>query len=107
MKKLSVRQGDRVIVIAGKYKGKKSKVLAAFPAEGLVQVEGVNIVKKHAKPAKNMQQGGIKEMEAPLDVSNVAVVCPACSKPTRVGSKLLPSGSRVRSCKKCGESLDK
>lgn len=107
MKKLSVRQGDRVVVIAGKNKGKKGKVMVTSPAGGLVQVEGVNIVKKHSKPTKKLQQGGIKEMEAPFDVSNVAVLCPVCSKPTRVGRKLLPNGSRVRSCKKCGESLDK
>lgn len=105
--KLSVRRGDRVVVIAGKDKGKKGKVVSAEPAKARVKVEGVNIVKKHAKPTQKVPQGGIREMESPLYASKVMVICPACNKPTRVGKKSTTTGDRVRSCKKCGESLDK
>jgi large subunit ribosomal protein L24 len=70
-------------------------------------VEGVNIVKKHAKPTPKVPQGGIREMEGAFAHSKAMVICPACSKPTRIGKKVLADGRRVRSCKKCGESLDK
>ncbi len=107
MKKLSVRRGDKVIVLSGKSKGKKGKVIATFPRLGKVKVESVNLIKKHAKPTRKVPQGGIREMEAAFPASKVMVVCPACSKPTRVARKILPDKSRVRTCRKCGESLDK
>ncbi len=105
--KLRIRKGDRVIVISGKDKGKKGKVIAAFPSKDKVTVEGVNIVKKHAKPTQKIPQGGIREIEAPLASSKVMIICPACNKPTRVGRKLLADGSKIRICKKCNESLDR
>jgi large subunit ribosomal protein L24 len=107
MKKLSVRRGDKVLVLSGKDKGKKGKVIATFPRLGKLKVEGVNIIKKHAKPTRKVPQGGIREMEAAFPASNVMVLCPGCSKPTRVAKKELPDGSRIRICRKCGESLDK
>ncbi|MDW7739604.1 MAG: 50S ribosomal protein L24 [Bacillota bacterium] len=107
MKKMSVRRGDKVLVLSGKDKGKKGKVIATFPRLGRVKVEGVNIIKKHAKPTRKVPQGGIREMEAAFPASKVMVVCPACSKPTRVGKKILADGKRVRICRKCDESLDK
>ncbi len=105
--KLFVRRGDRVMVIAGKDKGKKGKVIAAEPAKGKIKVEGINLIKKHSKPTQKVPQGGIREMEAPLYASKVMVLCPVCNKPTRVAKKITEAGERVRVCKKCGESLDK
>jgi large subunit ribosomal protein L24 len=107
MKKMTVRRGDKVLVLSGKDKGKKGKVIATYPRLGKVKVESVNMIKKHAKPTRKVPQGGIREMEAPFPASKVMVVCPACSKPTRVAKKELSDERRVRSCRKCGESLDK
>ncbi len=106
-KKLNVRKGDKVLLLSGKDKGKKGKVISTLPAEGRIKVEGINIIKKHAKPTQKVPQGGIREMEGTFAHSKVMVICPACSKPTRIAKKILADGRRVRSCKKCGESLDK
>ena len=106
-KRMFVRRGDRVVVLSGKDKGKKGKVIASFPRLNKVKVEGVNIIKKHAKPTRKVPQGGIREMEAAIPAPKVMVVCPACSKPTRVAAKDVSDGKRVRACRKCGESLDK
>ncbi len=106
-KKMFVRRGDKVLVLSGKDKGKKGKVIATFPGDNRVKVEGINIIKKHAKATRKVPQGGIREMEAFFPASKVMVVCPACSKATRVAKKVLPDERRVRSCRKCGESLDK
>lgn len=105
--KLHVKKGDTVIVLSGKDKGKKGKVLAAYPQEGRVLVEGVNIVTKHRKPTPSMQQGGIVKQEAPIYAAKVMLVCPACKQPTRVASRLLDNGERVRACKQCEENIDK
>ncbi len=103
---MNIRKDDTVLVLTGKYKGKKGKVLRAMPAEGRVIVVGVNMRKKHQKPTKDMQQGGIVEAEGPIDVSNVMLVCPRCSKPTRLSFKVSGMG-KVRVCQKCGEAIDK
>lgn len=105
--KLHVRKGDTVVVLSGKDKGKKGKVLAAFPQEGKVLVEGVNIVTKHRRPTPAMQQGGLVKQEAPIYGAKVMLVCPGCKQPTRSGSKQLENGERVRACNKCGENIDK
>ncbi len=107
LKKMSVRRGDKVLILSGKDKGKKGKVIVTLPAEERIKVEGVNLIKKHAKPTPKVPQGGIREMEGAFAVSRAMVVCSGCNKPTRVGKKVLADGRRVRSCKKCGESLDK
>jgi large subunit ribosomal protein L24 len=104
--KMHVKKGDQVVVLSGKDKGKKGKVMRSFPAEGKVMVEGINIVKKHTKP-KQRVQGGIQEQPAPIQSSNLMVICPACKAPTRLGSKQLKDGTRVRACKKCEENIDK
>lgn len=106
-KRLSVRRGDRVLILSGKDKGKKGKVIASMPGEGKVKVEGINIIKKHAKPTQKVPQGGIREMEAAIAAAKVMVICPACSKPTRVGKKVAADGRRIRVCGRCRESLDK
>ena len=105
MTKLSIRTGDRVRVLAGKDKGKEAKVLAVVPHKERVVVERVNLVKKATRPTQKQPNGGILEIEAPLHVSNVALVCPKCSQPTRIGRKR-EEGTRVRVCKKCGNDID-
>ncbi len=106
MTKLSIRAGDKIKVIAGKDKGKEAKVLAALPYKQRVIVERINMVKKATRPTQRNAQGGILEIEAPIHVSNVMLVCPSCSQPTRVGRRRV-EGARVRVCKKCGNDIDK
>jgi len=106
-KKLHVKKGDIVVVIAGKDKGKKGRVLAAYPKKDRVLVEGVNLVKKHQKPNPANPQGGIVTQEAPIHVSNVLIADPKTGEPTRVGIKILENGKKVRYAKKSGEIIDK
>lgn len=106
MHRLHVRKGDKVLVLSGKDRGKTGKVLAAFPREGKVLVEGVHLVKKHSKP-KQRVQAGIYDQEAALAAAKVMVVCPGCQQATRVAKALLAGGSRVRVCKKCEAHLDR
>lgn len=97
-----IKKGDRVLVIAGKDKGKQGKVLKVLPSRGRVVVEGVNIVKKHARPTQRNPQGGIVTQEAGISISNVKLICPSCGQPTRVGFKVSDYGStKLRYCKKC------
>ena len=103
--KLNVKKDDTVLIISGNSRGKTGKVLEVSPKEGKVIVEGLNMVKKHVKPRKMGDPGGIIEAEGALYACKVAVVCPHCNKPTRVGHKLLADGSKERVCKKCGETL--
>ena len=101
MPKMNVKKGDLVEVIAGKDRGVRAKVLRAMPEEGKVLVEGVAMVKKAIRPNQNNQEGGIISQEAPINVSNVELVCPTCGKATRVGHEM-NDGKKVRVCKKCG-----
>ncbi|AXI38662.1 50S ribosomal protein L24 [Bacillaceae bacterium ZC4] len=103
---MHVKKGDKVMVIAGKDKGKQGVILAAYPKKNRVLVEGVNIVKKHAKPSQDNTQGGIISKEAPIHVSNVMPLDPKTGEPTRVGYKIV-DGKKVRVAKKSGEILDK
>lgn len=104
--KLHVKKEDTVMVISGKDKGKKGRVLQAFPRENRVLVEGVNMVKKHAKPSQQNPQGGILTQEAPIHASNVMLIDPKSGTPTRVGYKVLDNGKKVRVAKKSGEVID-
>lgn len=105
IKKVHVKTGDTVIVLSGKERGKKGKVLAVSPKEGKVIVEKVNMVSKHVKPKKMGEQGGIIKAEGALYACKVQLVCPHCSKPTRVAHKIFEDGTKGRICKKCGETL--
>lgn len=105
--KLHVKTGDTVMVITGKDKGKKGRILAAFPKENRVLVEGINLVKKHSKPTPANPQGGIVTQEASIHASNVMVVDPKSGEPTRIGHKILENGNKVRYAKKSGEVIDK
>ena len=104
---MHIKKGDTVIVIAGKDKGKKGKVLQAMPAGSRVIVEGVNVIKKHTRPTQKMPQGGIVEKEAAVHVSNVMPFCAKCGKGVRVSKKELTDGKKVRNCYQCGEVFDK
>jgi large subunit ribosomal protein L24 len=101
-----IRKDDKIIVIAGKEKGKIGTVLKVDPEKERVIIEKVNMVKKHAKPSAQTAQGGIIEKEAPLNISNVMIVCNKCADPTRIGKRVLEDGSKIRVCKKCGEPMD-
>lgn len=104
MAKLSIRTGDKVQVMAGKDKGKEGKVLATLPHKQRIVVERVNMIKKATRPTQRNPKGGILEIEAPLHVSNVMLVCPKCSQPTRIGRKR-EDGELVRVCKKCSNEI--
>jgi large subunit ribosomal protein L24 len=102
-----VRRGDTVGVIAGRERGKRGKVLRVLMDKGRVLVEHVNMIKKHQRPTQKLRQGGIIEREGPLALSNVLLVCARCDKPARTGIKILADGRKVRTCKRCGEAIDK
>ncbi len=101
-----IRKNDKVVVHTGKEKGKIGAVLKVDSERGRVIVEKVNNVKRHTKPGGSSAQGGIITKEAPLEMSNVMLVCTKCAEPTRIGRKRLEDGSKVRVCKKCGEFID-
>jgi large subunit ribosomal protein L24 len=102
----SIKKNDKVIVLAGKEKGKIGNVLKVDSEKGCVVVEKVNMVKRHTRPGGKSAQGGIVEKEAPIHVSNLMVVCSKCAEPARIGKRILEDGSKVRVCKKCGELLE-
>lgn len=104
--KMTIKSGDTVVVLAGKDKGKTGKVIGVNGDQGRVIVENVNIVSKHQKPRSQEDKGGIIKKSAPIDASNVQVICPVCGKATRVAHSEV-DGKKVRTCKKCNASLDK
>lgn len=102
-----IRKDDKVKVLSGKEAGRQGKVIKIFTDKGKALVERINMVKRHTKPGGKVgQQGGIIEKEAPLNLAKLMLVCPKCSKPSRVGIRQLESGERVRFCKKCSEQID-
>jgi large subunit ribosomal protein L24 len=103
---LSVKKNDTVLVIAGREKGKKGRVLSVYSSKGRLLIEKINMIRKHMKPTRKYAQGGIIEKEAPLHISNIMLICPKCNKPTRIGNTHLQDGRKVRMCKKCGEVMD-
>ena len=104
---LDIRKGDMVVVVSGKDKGAKGKVIRTIPAEHKVLVEGVNMVSKNMRPTQEMPQGRIAKREAPILASKVMLVCPQCGAATRVGCSFLESGKKVRVCRKCSEIIDR
>lgn len=101
-----IKKGDQVIIISGKEKGAKGKVLKVLASEGRVIVEGIQFMKKHARKTQKNPQGGIEEREAPVDISNVMLVCPKCGKPTKIGFHFLEDGTKTRICRKCREMIE-
>ena len=102
---MNIRKDDTVVVLSGKDKGKEGKVLKADPKAGKVIVEGVNVAKRHQKPRKQGDEGGIIKMETPIYACKVMRVCPKCGKPTKAAFKFLDDGTKARICKKCGETI--
>ncbi|MCI3949243.1 MAG: rplX [Acidimicrobiales bacterium] len=102
---LKIKKGDRVRVLTGKDRGKEGTVLRAFPTEGKLIVEGVNTAKKHQKPTRVNQSGGIVERDMPIPVANVAVLSPSDGRPTRVGYRIQPDGTKIRVCRRTGAEL--
>ncbi|MBC8275879.1 MAG: 50S ribosomal protein L24 [Chloroflexi bacterium] len=103
---MNIRKNDTVLVIAGKDRGKKGKVRKALPREDKVVIEGVNMIKRHSKARGAARQAGIIELEAPLNASNVMLVCNKCNKPARVGFRFLSDGRKARMCRSCHEVID-
>jgi large subunit ribosomal protein L24 len=103
---MKIRKGDTVVIIAGKDKGKRGKVRRAWPDEERVIVEGANMIKRHSRARRAARQAGIIELEAPVHVSNVMLVCEKCGKPTRVCFRFLDDGKKVRICNSCQEMID-
>ena len=104
-----IKKGDTVVVLRGKEKGKTGEVIKVLREKNRVVVKGVNFVKKHVKEIPNVREGGIYEVEAPIHISNVMLVCPKCGKPTRVGFRIVQEGDvfrKYRYCKKCNENID-
>jgi len=104
--KLPVRKNDTVVVISGVDKGKRGKILSAYPKNGKVVVEGVAMVTKHQKPRGQGMPGGIIHKEAAIPASKVLLVCPKCNRATRNAHQILEDGSKVRVCKKCGTPFE-
>ncbi len=113
---MKIKKGDTVLIISGKDKGRKGKILKSFPKEDKILVEGINLRKKHQKPKKSGEKGQIIEMPTPLNVSKVKLICSRCGKPTRIGFKLTEKktenlssskkgGIKFRICKKCGQEI--
>ncbi|MBD3419578.1 MAG: 50S ribosomal protein L24 [Chitinivibrionales bacterium] len=101
-----LKKNDTVMITAGEFKGETGRIIRILPDKNKALVEGKNIVKRHTKPNPNNQQGGIVEKEAPIHLANLMLMCSKTGKPTRVGSKILDSGKRVRFSKKAKETVD-
>lgn len=97
---MRLKKGDNVLVITGKDKGRKGKIMRAYPANSNILIEGLNLKKKHRRPRKEGEKGQVVEMPAPIHISNVKLICSKCSKPTRTGY-LIEGGKKTRICKKC------
>ena len=105
-RKLKIRKGDQVTIVTGKEAGKSGKVLRVYPKKGKILVERVNLVKRHTKPTQKVQQGGIIEKEAAMNISKVMVLDPRTNQPSRLGRKKLADGKLVRFNKKSGEMIE-
>ena len=102
---VKIKKSDTVVVIRGKDKGKKGKVLRVYPNKNRVLVQGVNLAKRHMKQRSQDTPAGIVEMEAALHISNVMLFCSRCGKGSRAGYKILEDGTKMRICRKCGEAV--
>jgi large subunit ribosomal protein L24 len=103
---MKIKKNDTVLIISGKDKGKKGKVRFAYPEEKMLMVEGVNMVKKHAKARKQVKQAGIIEREATISIADVMLLCSKCNKPAKIGLRILQDGRKARVCRVCGEVVE-
>ena len=103
---MKIHKDDTVLVISGKDKGKRGKVRRVLSDEGRLTVGGINMTKRHSRAKRAARQAGIIELEAPLSISKVMLICGKCDRPVRVGVRFLEDGKKVRICRSCGEVLD-
>ena len=103
---MKIRKNDNVLIVAGKERGKKGKVRKVLPKSDSVIVEGLNLIKRHSKTKGKTRQAGIIELEGPIHVSNVMLICNKCSKPVRLGDRVLEDGKKARYCLSCAEIID-
>ena len=103
---MKIRKDDTVLVIAGKEKGKTGKVRFAYPKKERLMVEGINFIKRHIRARGRVRQAGIIQLEAPIPMSNVMLLCSRCNRPTRVSFRFLEDGRKVRVCNRCSEVID-
>ncbi len=103
---MKIRKNDAVLVITGKDRGKKGKIRFAHPKDEQVVIEGINFIKRHTRAKGRVRQAGIIELEAPIHVSNVMLLCDKCNHPTRIGFSILQDGKKVRICRSCHEVID-
>ena len=103
---MKIRKNDTVLIVKGKERGKKGKVRKALPKENKVIIDGLNMIKRNSRTGGQARQAGIIELEAPLDIANVMLICNKCSKPARVGYRILDDGRKVRVCRVCAEVID-
>ncbi len=101
---MKIKKGDLVLIISGKDRGRKGKILAVFPKERKVLVEGINLMKKHQRARRAGEKGQIVQLPKPIDVSNAKLICSKCGKVTRIGYKIV-EGKKYRICKKCGQEI--
>ena len=102
---MKLKKGDQVAILIGKERGKKGKILSVFPTENRLIIEGLNFSKVYLRPSQQNPKGGISQVEGKLQASNVQLICPRCSKPTRIGYQFLSDGTKQRVCKKCNEII--
>jgi len=105
MNSLNIRKNDEVVVLSGRDKGAKGKVMSTIPSKGMVVVEKINVMTHHTKPRKQGEAGGLIKQETPIRVNKVMRVCPKCSEPTRTAYAITNDGEKVRVCKKCKEHI--
>ncbi len=103
---MKIRKNDTVLVITGKDRGKKGKVRFVYPKKQQLLVEGINFIKKHSRARGQVRQAGIIDLEAPIHISNVMLLCDKCNHPTRTGFRFLDDGRKVRFCRSCREVID-
>ena len=103
---MQIKKNDTVLVMAGKEKGKRGRVIAVYPRENRILIEKLNMIKRHTRPNQQLRQGGIVEKESPISAANVKLICAKCDKPTSISRKSQNDGPRVRVCKACDATLD-
>ncbi len=103
---MQIKKNDNVMVISGKEKGKRGRVIAVYPATNRLLIEKLNMIKRHTRPNQQLRQGGIVEKESPISAANVKLVCSKCDKPTTVARQAQGDSARVRVCKTCNEAID-
>ncbi len=103
---MQIKKNDTVMVISGKEKGKRGRVIAVYPTANRLLIEKLNMIKRHTRPNQQLRQGGIVEKESPISASNVKLICSKCDKPTTTARQAQGEGARVRVCKICNETID-